>query len=79
MVTQLYAERQHGCRVTEYGWRSHRLVVLENALLRAGVVASKGADLVELHYKPLDVDFLWHSPHTLLPPGQAVTAPTPAG
>src|SRR5262245_702486 len=49
---EYYAERHYGCRVTEYGWRGHRLVVLENEVLRVGVVATKGADIVELRYKP---------------------------
>ena len=40
MVTQLYSERHHGCRVAEYVWRGHRLVVLENETLRVGVVAT---------------------------------------
>ena len=76
----LYAERHHGCRVNEFGWRGHRLVVLENEVLRVGVVATKGADVVELRHKPSDVDFLWHSPHPLLPPDLAVpTTPTPSG
>jgi galactose mutarotase-like enzyme len=79
-VTARYAERHHGCRVSECVWRGHQLVVLENELLRVGVVASKGADVVELRYKPLDLDFLWHSPHPLLPPGEAVpTTPSPTG
>lgn len=79
-LTRIYAERHHGCRVNEYGWRGHRLVVLENELLRVGVVASKGADVVELRYKPQDIDFLWHSPHPLLPPAEyAPTQPTPNG
>ena len=36
------------------------------------VLATKGADIVEFRYKPLDLDFLWHAPQTVLPPGQAV-------
>ncbi|HEU5315097.1 MAG TPA: DUF4432 family protein [Chloroflexota bacterium] len=76
----LYAARHHGCRVTEYGWRGHRLIVLENELLRVGVVATRGADVVELRHKPTDLDFLWHSPHPVLPPALAVpTTPTPSG
>jgi hypothetical protein len=77
---RIYAGRHYGCRVEEYGWRGHRLIVLENESLRVGVVASKGADVVELRFKPRDVDFLWHSPHPLLPPAEyAPTAPTPTG
>ncbi len=77
---EYYAERHYGCRVTEYGWRGHRLVVLENEVLRVGVVATKGADIVELRYKPPDVDFMWHSPHPLLPPAEYIpTSPAPLG
>jgi len=80
MTMRIHTERHHGCRVNEYVWRGHRLVVLENELLRVGVVASKGADVVELRYKPRDLDFLWHSPHPLLPPAEYVpTTPTPNG
>ncbi|HET7771499.1 MAG TPA: aldose 1-epimerase [Chloroflexota bacterium] len=79
-LTRRYAERHHGCRVEEFIWRGHQLVVLENELLRVGVVATKGADVVELRYKPLDLDFMWHAPHPLLPPGEAVpTTPSPTG
>ena len=68
----LYGSRHHGCRVDEFVWRGHRLIVLENELLRIAVVASKGADIVEARYKPLDLDVLWHAPQPLLPPGQHV-------
>ena len=79
-LTRRYEERHHGCRVNEFLWRGHHLVVLENELLRVGVIATKGADVVELRYKPLDLDFLWHSPHPLLPPGELVsTTPSATG
>jgi galactose mutarotase-like enzyme len=79
-MMQLYSDRHFGCRVNEYGWRGHRLIVLENELLRVGVVASKGADILELRYKPRDVDFLWRSPHPLLPPAEYVpTSAAPLG
>jgi hypothetical protein len=71
-MTQLYHARHHGCRIGEFLWRGHRLIVLENKRLRVGVLASKGADVVEFRYKPLDLDVLWHAPQTVLPPGQAV-------
>ena len=67
-----YGTRHHGCRADEYTWRGHRLIVLENELLRVAVVASKGADIVELRYKPRDLDVLWHAPQPLLPPGQEI-------
>ena len=61
-------QRHHDCRINEYTYRGHRLVVLENQYLKLGVLASKGADIVEFRYKPADVDVLWHSPQGILPP-----------
>ena len=69
---KLYSARHHHCRTEEYLWRGHRLVVLENELLRVAVVASKGADIIEFRYKPRDLDVLWHAPQALLPPGETV-------
>lgn len=55
--------RHFGCRLSdEYRWRGLRLLIMENELLRVAVLLDKGADIVELRYKPEDVDFLWHSP-----------------
>jgi hypothetical protein len=71
-VMPVYGSRHHGCRVDEFRWRGHRLIVLENELLRIGVLASKGADIIELRYKPHDLDFLWHAPQPVLPPGEGV-------
>lgn len=65
----LYGGRFHGCRANEYMWRGYRLIYMENELLRVCVVASKGADIVELRYKPMDLDVLWHAPQPLCPPG----------
>jgi len=76
----LYGARHHGCRVDEFVWRGHRLVVLENQRLRIGVLADKGADIVEFRYKPLDLDVFWHAPQTVLPAGQPVaTSPRAQG
>lgn len=55
-------ERNFGCRIAEYLYRGLKTVVLENELLRIGVLADKGSDIYEFLYKPLDVDFLWRSP-----------------
>lgn len=76
----LYSTRHHGCRTDEYRWRGHRLIVLENELLRVGVLASKGADIMELRYKLRDLDVLWHAPQPMLPlGGQAPTVARTAG
>jgi galactose mutarotase-like enzyme len=59
--------RHWGCRASaEYRWRGLRLLIMENELLRVMVLLDKGADVVELRYKPRDVDFLWHSPTPLV-------------
>ncbi|OHD68515.1 MAG: hypothetical protein A2177_14895, partial [Spirochaetes bacterium RBG_13_68_11] len=55
-------ERTFGCRIREFQYRGLRTVTLENELLRAGILADKGADVFEFVHKPKDVDFLWHSP-----------------
>jgi galactose mutarotase-like enzyme len=68
----LYGKRYHRCRCEEYLLSGHRLIVLENELLRVAVVASKGADIIELRYKRSDLDVLWHAPQPLLPPGQQI-------
>jgi galactose mutarotase-like enzyme len=66
-MASIYRSRHHGCRVDEVRWRGHRLIVLENELLRISVLASKGADIIEMRYKPHDLDVLWHAPQTILP------------
>ena len=71
-MMRVYSSRWHGCRYEEFLWRGHRLVVMENEKLRVGVLVSKGADIIEFRYKPEDLDFLWHAPQTVLPPGEFV-------
>ncbi len=73
--------RHYGCRLSDCcRWGDLRLLILENELLRVTVLLDKGADIVELRYKPRDVDFLWHSPIPLVWGGaQQATAPSPAG
>lgn len=39
-----------------------RTFILENELLRIGVLAGKGTDIVELNYKPRDLDLAWLAP-----------------
>lgn len=55
-------ERNFGCRLREYLYKGLRTISLENEWLRVGVLADKGTDIFEFLYKPLDVDFMWHSP-----------------
>jgi len=57
------AHRNHGCRISDqWTFRGYRVLVLENELLRIGVLLDKGADIFEFLYKPVDLDFLWRTP-----------------
>jgi hypothetical protein len=62
------AQRNFGCRITLCRIEGMRAVILENASLRVGVLADKGADVYELLYKPEDVDVLWRSPNGIVNP-----------
>ena len=75
----LYGLRHHGCRVREYIWNGMRLVTLENERLRVSVLPDKGADVVELRYKPADLDVLWHAPQPVSAPGSYIPTVARAG
>ncbi len=52
-----------GCRIsTDWKYKGMRTLILENRRLRVVSLLDKGSDIIELVYKPLDVDFMWHSP-----------------
>jgi hypothetical protein len=61
-------QRNHGCRITVAEVEGLTAVTLENAQLRVGILAGKGADIYELLYKPRDVDVLWRSPLGIVNP-----------
>lgn len=54
-------ERNYGCRIREYLYQGIRHISVENELIRAVFLLDKGTDLVELVYKPKDLDVMWHS------------------
>jgi len=54
--------RNYGCRYHEVLYRGYRTLILENELLRTTILVDKGTDIIELLYKPKDVDFMWRSP-----------------
>jgi len=55
--------RNYGCRLnTNLFYKSLRIAVLENELLRISVLIDKGTDIFEFLYKPKDMDFMWLSP-----------------
>ncbi len=61
-------QRNFGCRITEFEIEGMRAVAIENASLRVGVLAGKGADIYEFLYKPRDIDMLWRSPNGIVNP-----------
>ncbi|MCM8770057.1 MAG: DUF4432 family protein [Candidatus Omnitrophica bacterium] len=71
--------RPDGCRWAEYAWKNFRLLFLENDLLRLQVLLDKGADIVELLYKPADLSFLWRSPFPFYRLGRLNVAPSDVG
>lgn len=55
--------RNFGCRITsDLIIRGNRAVVMENQLLRITILVERGADIIELLYKPQDIDLMWRSP-----------------
>lgn len=59
MAARHRLRRNHGARVSEAEVDGMALVTLENEALRLTVLAGKGADVVELLCKPLDLDLCW--------------------
>lgn len=52
-----------GSRIsTDWTYKGMQTLILENEYLRIVSLLDKGSDIIEILYKPLDVDFLWHSP-----------------
>ncbi len=43
-------------------YKGMKTLVLENELIRMVALVDKGSDIIELTYKPKNVDILWHSP-----------------
>lgn len=55
--------RNYGCRISEeIIICGHKALVMENEKLRVTLLVDKGTDIVELLYKPQDIDFMWRSP-----------------
>ncbi|MBM3700206.1 MAG: DUF4432 family protein [Actinobacteria bacterium] len=55
--------RNTGCRINdEISYKGLKSVIMENELLRLFILADKGTDIIELLYKPKDIDFMWKSP-----------------
>jgi len=57
--------RNHGCRLFSFVHKGYQFLTLENNLLKVTVLVDKGADIYEIIYKPMDIDFIWKSPNRL--------------
>lgn len=57
------SNRSKGCRIFEYHHRNSTFVVMENDSLRMTIWVDKGCDIVEIIYKPQDVNLMWKSPN----------------
>jgi len=63
MVESFYHHnRNYGCRLTEIVFKGYKALVVENEKLRVTFLVQKGTDVIELLYKPMDIDFMWRSP-----------------
>lgn len=61
------AYRNYGCRLSEYTMQGMKVLFLENEFLRVGILVDKGADIFQFLYKPLDTEFLLHTPRGIRP------------
>ncbi len=62
-----------GCRASlDWTYRGMRTLILENQQLRLVSLLDKGSDIIELVYKPLDIDLLFHAPTGYRKPGSIV-------
>jgi hypothetical protein len=67
--------RHHGCRINDrISWGGYKALFLQNEFLQIVVLVDKGAEIVQFLYKPLDIDFLWHSENDLKPSSRFVPA-----
>ncbi|HXQ92756.1 MAG TPA: DUF4432 family protein [Nitrososphaerales archaeon] len=56
----------------DWHYKGMRTLILENRLIRVVYLLDKGADIIELKYKPLDLDLMWHSPPGYVNPKEYV-------
>lgn len=62
-----------GCRIDKnYKILGLQAICIENKFLCIVVVPDKGADIIKLLYKPLDIDFMWKSPLGFINPKKMI-------
>ncbi|MBU4293083.1 MAG: aldose 1-epimerase [Actinobacteria bacterium] len=58
--------RNSGCRINDdIRYKGLRAIAMENEILKLTILVDKGTDIIELLYKPKDIDFMWISPKSL--------------
>lgn len=58
--------RNFACRITtDVQIKGNEVVIMENEYLRLTILVDRGTDIIELLYKPKDIDFMWRSPVNL--------------
>lgn len=63
----MFHARRHGCRYLEFSAKGNQFLTMENDLIKVVFWLNKGADIVELRYKPLDIDLMWRSAIPIYP------------
>ena len=62
MFTKFEPNRHYACRVNDQViWNGYHALIMQNELIQVVVLVDKGSEIVQFLYKPLDVDFIWHS------------------
>ncbi len=72
--------RNYGCRIRQYRTQNgFSMLSMENKKIKVVFGLDKGADILELIYKPLDIDTMFHSFQTLNNVKHPMTKPAEAG
>lgn len=81
LVKEKYTHtRNYGCRIRQYTISGNfRMLSLENAKIKVVFALDKGADILELVYKPEDLDYMWHSFNLLSNSKHQMTKAAPVG
>ncbi len=58
----MFNSNRHGCRFLDYSVEGNRFLSLENNIFKMTFWLNKGADLIEIRHKALDIDVMWRTP-----------------
>ncbi|MCD9023531.1 DUF4432 family protein [Cohnella silvisoli] len=64
-------QRNYGCRIHDHvTYHQMKTIVLENELVRIGILLDKGTEIFEFLYKPNDTDIMWLSANGVQNPNE---------